>query len=500
MNKIYVKLSLFTIILLANACKIPFDEVDLNVKLTPEYAVPLVESNMDFRDLFDGFNGSAYLEVQADGTFKMVYKSKVLETLPFNLLTSLPTVSTFPVTHANMAAPFPMPSNTRIEALDFKNGFFKWRFDAQPVPLNVQITFHQLTKNGETFSRKFKLTNAVYKDSLDLTDWHCEPTQGYVGISYKATTDMGESVSLDNQGAYELTRFQAKMMKGYFGQFLVALPKDTVALEFFRNWRPNGKIVFSEPKITYNFENSFGFPIEARTSSAESINLAGQKMALQSPLTNGVNLPYPSINEMGTAKTFLLNIDNKNSNITDLFGSNPKSFSQSLIGISNLTNPSKVSGFITESSRLKASYIMEVPMIGAAQSFVVFDTIPLLFSNFSEATAAEFKLTTDNTLPLDMNLQAYFYNGSGILIDSLVDKQPVILRGAPTTTTGTTIGSNLAYNFIKMDAAKFTNVRSTQRIIVKYTVSSTNVGVNPVRINATQKFNLKLGVRVGVNL
>lgn len=500
MSKIYAFLLFLTLVCLSNSCKLPYDDVDLNVKLSPEYAVPLIETDMNMTDLFDGFDGNTYLQVQANGSFLMSYKGKTLETLPFNLFAGLPEVQTILIAQADMAIPFPAPSNMRIDAIDFKNGFLKWRFNAQATPLTVRLSLPQFTKNGVAFSKTFTLSNAAYRDSIDLTAWHCEPTMGNIVISCQANKANGESVSLVNQGAYELTRFEAKSMVGYFGQFLVALPKDTVALDFFKNWKPNGKIVFSEPKMTFEFDNSYGFPVQVRTSAAESTNQSGQKIALQSPLTTGINLSYPSLNEVGASKKVILTIDNKNSNLGDVISSYPTQFAHSVVGITNLGNTSKVAGFYTDAARLRASYNIEVPLVGTADKFAVFDTMVLDLSKFSEVTAAEFKLTTDNGLPLDMTLQGYFINSTGAVIDSLVTTEPVILRGAPTTPLGTTIGTSKAYNFIKMDAAKFTSVRSAKKIIVKYTVSSTNNGINPVRINADQSFGLKLGVRVGVNL
>ncbi len=499
MSKIHVLFFFLTIACL-NACKLPFDDTDLNVKLTPEYAVPLVETEKNMRDLFRGFDGDAYLQVQADGTFKMFYKSQVLETQPFNLFAGLPDVTTIPVLGAYMSKPFPSPSNTRIDAIDFKNGYFFWRFDAQTTPLTVTVSVPQFTKNGQTFSKTFTLGNTAYRDSISLKDWHCEPTLGNIVIMYEAKKASGEFVSLDNQGAYDITRFEARTMIGYFGQFLVALPRDTITLDFFKNWRANGKIAYSEPKMTYSFENGYGFPVQARTSTAESINQSGQKVALQSPLTSGINLPFPSLNEIGGSKSFSQVVDSKNSNISTVFESNPTAIAESFIGITNLNNTAKAAGFFTEAGRLKVSYTLEVPIVGTARDFVALDTLALDLSKFSEATAAEFKLTTDNGMPIDMNVQAYFISSTGSIIDSLVDKQPLILRGAPATATGTTIGSTLNYHFVKLDAAKFTNIRATKRVIVKYTVSSTNNGANPVRINANQYMSFKLGVRVGVNL
>ena len=62
MSKNYYLLPLFlTIASLLGSCKLPYDDVDLNVKLTPEYAVPLVETSMNIKDLFNGIDGGGHI-------------------------------------------------------------------------------------------------------------------------------------------------------------------------------------------------------------------------------------------------------------------------------------------------------------------------------------------------------------------------------------------------------------------------------------------------------
>jgi hypothetical protein len=493
-------LLLTTSVCLVSSCKIPFDEVDLNVKLTPEYAVPLVETDMNVQDLLGGFNGNAFLQLQSDGSFKMSYLSQTIETQPFNLFSGLPEVQTIPITQQDVVIPFPAPANTNIDVIEFKKGYFKWRFDPQPTTVTVKITIPQFTKNGQPFMTSFALSNAAVSDSINLAGWICEPTMGNIVINYKATKLTGESVSLNNQGDYAITRFESKSMKGYFGEFILPIPKDSFVFDFFKTWRPNGKIQFTEPVVTVNFDNSLGFPTRLLTTKVEGTNQAGEKIALQSPFSSGVDIDYPNLSQIGTSKKTTTTINNKNSNIVSVMGSYPTTLSYSFIALTNTGNTSKASGFLNDDSKLKMSVNIDIPLIGTAENFTVLDTMVLDLSKFSQVTNAEFKITTDNGLPLDMALQGYFINSSGVVIDSLVQKEPLILRGAPTTTLGTTIGTSPAYNFVKMDAAKFTSIRSAKKIIVKYTVSSTNNGANPVQINRSQNFNLKLGVRVGVDL
>jgi hypothetical protein len=502
MSKFYTLFVFLTLIFLTNACKAPFDEVDWNVKLTPEYAVPLVETTMNVRDLFDGFNGKAFLQIQPDGSFKMSSESQTIETQPLNLV-ALFTPQIIPITQNDVVISLPTTPGLnamRIDAIGFKNGYFVWQFAPQPIRIKVKITVPQIIKDGTSLTTEFTLTNVAVRDSISLQGWTCLPTMGNIVMRYEATNTSGQSVSLDNQGSYELSRFEYTNMKGYFGVFPLPSPKDSVAIDFFKNWRPNGKITFAEPTITCDFSNSFGFPIRVLTTNADGTSQTGAKIALQSPLTSGIPISYPSLSELGDSKRTILTIDSRNSNIVSFLDSYPTMFSYAFTALSNIGNTNKTAGFITEDSKIKLSMKMEIPLLGTAENFTVLDTLVLDLSKFTEVTQAEFKLTTDNGLPLDMAFQTYFINVSGAVIDSLSKNMPLILRGAPTTPQGTTIGTSLAYNLFKISDTQFTNIRKTKKIIIKYTVSSTNNGANPVQINASQNFNIKLGVRVGVDL
>ncbi len=498
MNQNYAFFAGLMLVFFISSCTKPFDSVDLNVNLTPEYAVPLVETNMNVQNLFEGFNGNAFLQIQPNGNFVMSSQSQTIETPLIDILGQIPTVMSIPILAKNMVRAFPKPDSMRIDVIDFKGGFFKWRFDAQSTPLKVTLTIPQITKNGASLKKEFTLSNEAIRDSISLKDWTCTPTQGVIVITYDATTALGESIALENKGSYELTNLAYKTIKGYLGVLLMPFPKDSITFDFFKNWRPNGKISFSEPRITYDITNPFGFPIRLRSSAIEGINQAGQKTSLTSTLMAGEDIAFPLLNEMGQSKKTTKVIDDKNSNIVQLLDNRPTALYYSCLAVANLTSNSNTIGFITDDSRLKMSLKMDIPLIGSAEKFAVLDTMVLDLSKFSEVSKAEFKLTTNNELPLDMALQGYFVDGSGIIIDSLVQNQPLILRGAATTTIGTTIGSSLAYNFIKIDEKKFAAIRTAKKIIVKYTVSSTNNGANPVKINASQNFNLKLGVRATI--
>ena len=160
----------------------------------------------------------------------------------------------------------------------------------------------------------------------------------------------------------------------------------------------------------------------------------------------------------------------------------------------------KMTGFISDASTLKVKMDMELPIFGTAKNFVAYDTLDINFAQFVEVGAAEFKLTTVNGLPLDVDLQGYFLSSSGSLIDSLSASAVPILRGAPTSPNGTAIGSTPNYKFVKMDTALFDRIRPARKMIVKYTISTSNNGSLPVRIGAGQRFEMKVGVRAGIKL
>ena len=137
-------------------------------------------------------------------------------------------------------------------------------------------------------------------------------------------------------------------------------------------------------------------------------------------------------------------------------------------------------------------------MEGAARNFEVNDTFPINLASAQDITKAEFKILTDNGMPIDVSLQGYFAKANGQILDSLYAQKAQILKGAPVGSNGLPTGISSAANIISVDAVKLNKIRETaKKLIIRYSFSTTNAGSVPVKLAAKQGVRLRIGVKFG---
>jgi hypothetical protein len=106
-----------------SSCSLAFDKIEKNGSLTPEIAVPLLETQYRLGDLMKGLGANDYLKIRPDGQFDMEFKGKYSETQMLNLLSSLPPVITLNIVNRNMTVPFPAPVGIKIDSMENGKSF-----------------------------------------------------------------------------------------------------------------------------------------------------------------------------------------------------------------------------------------------------------------------------------------------------------------------------------------------------------------------------------------
>ena len=86
------------------------------------------------------------------------------------------------------------------------------------------------------------------------------------------------------------------------------------------------------------------------------------------------------------------------------------------------------------------------------------------------------------------------------IIDSLVLNQPPLVLKSAATFNGIVVATTTSTEFVKVDADKFTKIRSATKIIVKYIMATAANGKDPVILKADQRFFLRVGVKTVLNL
>jgi hypothetical protein len=497
-KKYLLTVASFIAILIFSDCKInPFHDLE-PIGQDAEWAIPLVDTKKSFSEIIKDFDKQAFLQIAADGGLTLHYTGNYITKSSLDIFAQFQNIL-FPILDTAMVLPFSAPNGVDIDFVDIKKGTLIWAMVSPDEVLEVTLKIPQLSKNGQTFTKKFNISRIVSTDSLDLNGWRLDATSSdSIIIIHDARRANGTRVNLKNSGLFSIRDFEIKFAKGYFGKEVFDAPADIINIDFFDNWK-RGEVRFEDPRMTVTLDNSFGIPVRSVTKVADVISVNGSRLALKSPLTEGVDINYPKLTEIGQTKRTVVVLDKNNSNIKDVISANPVSIEYDIDGLTNPDPTQRAVGFMTDSSAFKLQVELDLPLHVSATTFEVTDTFDVNFNKDSELKTAEIKILSDNGMPIDLILQGYFLNNNQILDSLFTSNATFILKGAPVNSIGLPTGIQTQQTLVKVDSSKLQRIHNANKLVVKYAFSTTGNGVMPVKLMAAQQVRLRMGVKFNVN-
>lgn len=495
-------------LVLTTACN-QFNELEeiTKVDYQAEYAIPIVNTNISLEDLLEKLDDRTTLVVDPDGLIRLQYSGDVLRQTSAdvfaNINQTIASVPLIPITSKHEPLPFSSPDGLQMDRLDMKAGtFFYSAQNDHPFPVKFTLSSQQVTKNGQPL--QFSGTIAAYSGSgnkpmltnllapASLTDYTIIPTDDVVYIDYEALDPDGNPVDLSTV-VIRIQDLDFYYVEGYLGNQIYEGGRDTIVIDFFDSWT-QGDVYFEEPKITVNVENSFGIPTRSVFEVFNVFTVRNEILPIESSLIEqGIDFPYPTLNEKGEVKESSFTFTKDNSNIDQVLGSGPIAVDYEVNALTNPDQLTEIRGFITDSSYYKVRLDVDLPLYGQASSFIARDTFVLDFSTFQNVTAAEFKLVTDNGLPLSVDLQGYFMNEKGIIIDSLLQDQGRVIAAAPVNTEGIVTETSHNVQYVDMAEDRFANLQSAKKLLLVASFSTVNDGSVSVKVLNDQSTDIRLG-------
>jgi hypothetical protein len=482
------------------------DDLD-NLKVVnydAEFAIPLFSGSASFQDVLEAFDEGTYITILPDNLIQLNYRGDVISKSSDDIFDILSDYNGLPIPILDtvMGVAFDLPNNIDIDLALLKTGLVDWGYQIEHEgPLVVTVTIPNLTKDGQIFTVTKEHDAGVLATvhpTVDISEFTLTPSNDSIFVYYQAfRPNNGFADTLTNF----FMRFQdlkASYIEGYLGNELYELPRDTIKIEFFENWT-RGEVKFENPKLSVKVENGFGFPVRSQTNVLSILTVEGDSLGLESPaLDAGIDFEFPSLEEVGEIKTTLFSFDKNNSNIKDILNSNPVWVDYDIDAIPNPDNDTLIRGFMTDTSAFKVEVEVELPIHGSAKDFVAIDTFSVDFSEYNGVDYAEFKLVADNGIPIAVNLQAYFADDSGQVLDSLFVPTGNVLEAAPVDGSGEVMSRTETITYSTMNSSRFEQVKSAKYIYLQAVFSTTNEGATPVKIYSTQNVDFRMGMKIGV--
>jgi hypothetical protein len=467
-----------------------------------EFAIPLVDSRKNLKDLLDDYDKFASLEIDNKSNMILHYKGNIIAKNSLQIFDFASNLL-FPVLDTSFAIPIKQAGGVFLDSIKIKSGeMLLALMNNQTFPISLKITLPQFKKNGVVTVRDYMLNVGESKQAIiDLTAMDIVPIKDSIYIKYDAR-NIANNQRVILSGFLMATK-DAKISygRGYLGKDKFENNADTISIDFFKNWK-QGKVTFSDPKIIVRLENSFGIPVRSVVNKMDIEGVDGNVNSLTGQsVTNGVNVEYPKLNEVGKVKNTIFTLDKNNSNIDKIINSNPVKV---IYDIDGLINPdlAQLVGFFTDSSYFKLEVEVLLPIEGTATGFEVKDTFDLNWGDASSnIDSAEFKIVTENEMPIETSIQVYFADVNKIVVDSLFDTSKLLLKSAPIDANGLSAGKTTVINYAKMTGAKLQKLRNIgKNLIIKTAFSTTDSGAKNVKVLANQNVNIRIGLRFATKI
>jgi hypothetical protein len=510
--KLLKLLSLAVILAFISISCQPLEDLDKldEASYDAEYAVPIANAQLSLRKALEKADDLNAIYIDDEGIIHFQYSGDLITQSSEDIFESINgeiSGTPIPLLSKNMPVPLGDESGFNIDRLLFKEGTLAW-LGGNPFEEQVTVTVSvpQISKDGEIFSVTQTVSAAPSQGEVqnfvgfgDLTGYEVipDPVTDSIYLQYEFIRANGEPDFASFLVA-TFNELEFSYMEGYMG-VESHKGKDTIIIDFFDSY-VKGDIYFANPTVTFDVENAFGIPTRSKvnifevfTVRDETLNLSGEY------IDNGIDFPYPELDQVGVLEFGEFIFDKNNSNIDSILGSGPLAIHYDVDAITNPDMDTSIRGFITDSSYYKVKVEVDLPLYGNAVDFIARDTFDLNFDNYGEVDNMELKMITENELPLDVLVQGYMVDAKGEVLDSLFSEQSLVIESAVVDLQGFPSATTEKINFIEFTADKFERIRDTEQLILVASFYTTDEGTKSVYITESQNLNVRIGAKIGIS-
>jgi hypothetical protein len=496
-----------------------------NMLYNPSLAVNLLHGTLTMDDLLESIDSSQYVSVDDNGLLVINYHQDIYSFSANDVFTiprqdyiefffqSDQDFPPFPGSigqqiHFTRDSSYTFVTNRdeQFDSIFVKSGglqvFFSSTFQHD---VTFIVTLPSVTRNGVVLSETFTASNSSSDaQAIDLS-----------GCVVRLTNESGimklplhYDITIVNSGngidASQSINFQASLLDmhfsalyGYMGTYDLVNESDTVDFDFFSK-NLNGDLVFADPRISLNIDNSYGVPaalnlgfvsVSSRNSTTDTFTYSDNPVVISAPA-----LP-------GQSTSTSIDINNTNSNIVDIMASYPERF---YLNVTGQANPIGITftNFVLDTSKIDVDFDLKLPLDLKASGFSFGDTMDLDLSetfNDVDLDTIIFHLETSNSIPIDLTMQVYFTDSNYLVVDSLFSNTVVLASGVADA-SGIVTQASESVNNVYIGSDRLENLKRTRFAIFQPSIATYNEGTQFVKIYNTNGVSFKLFVQTQINV
>jgi len=482
------------------------------VRYDAAYAVPIIDSDVTLSELLGNVTEDVSFSVDADGLLRFRYEGEVPAVgsdIIFGQLEDIATGVAIFIERSRQAAPFGgAGEDVDVDELRIKSGALSYNLTNEyDRPVTVTLRIPDARKDGVPFETSSTLpawdgTGDVPTFSNsdmpeDLEGYILTIPQDSLYFEYDIVADDGEVLTPSRQTIVAFTNLRFSFMRGYLGRELYPGGRDTIEIDFFDSYQ-DGEIFFEDPTITMTLVNTFGVPALAQVSVLNVVDVEGNIIPITGQaVEEGFNFNYPTVPGDTAYTTFVF--DNSNSNIAEVLSARPVALDYEIDALINPDADTEIIGFLTDSAAYTATVRVELPLYGNASDFTVRDTFAIgIMDRYEDVRGVDFRLTTHNGLPLEIELAGTFLDAEGNALADLTDGRIQLLEAAPVDGEGNGTGVAERTNDITFEDTRLDAIRQAVSLVITLDISTTDNGTPFVRVTDDQTLRVLLGAIIRV--
>ncbi len=375
-----------------------------------------------------------------------------------------------------------------------------------PFPIEVYLTLPSATQGGNVVQHVIQVPGqGQVSQALDLSGARIDLTQdsdqpyNRIPVNFHILTmpPAGQVAFSAADGiTFELTIDQMNLDEawGYFGQVEEPIEAEQIDFDFDFSFidESSSPIFFDDARLTIEYENAFGFPIEAQLDLVAH-GRQNQAMPLSSP---ALHFDSPPMSQAGSIVQGTITLDGSNSNIVDMLSMYPTYFTYAGMGRINPQGDQGQTNYVLPSSYLLMHLDFDMPLRMRTQQLVIRDTVELSprDSLVGKVAFAEILLDYRNGFPFEASLKLNeLYSGTSIIEEARIPAASVDAEGkvhAPKEGRTT----------LALTADQVDLLLGADRLELILSLATTQGGQTPVALYTHYSIELGLGIRAELDV
>lgn len=517
------------LLLLLGACLDRYREIlpeRLRFVWDPAVAAPLVKASVTLDSLLSQIDTSDFVGVGSDGIITFSFEQSVATERAIDLYTLSNQLFSRTVNSAPaVTLPFPVDttftfSETFEEDIVTDQGELLdsvvMNMGDLLTRLNINTTANEglieliipaiKDENRDTLIQTFPFTNSgsgniVLTETEDLNDFVLQVVGSSgdrnkfrfivnTSLTYRNATVIGGS-SADIQ--FSLTNLVWAGIYGDLRSRDVPTAKGSVPFDIFRNI-DEGVFRLSDPRMTLRLRNSFGLPVGLDLSSISAVSREGTRVNMTgSVVDNPQLLAAPGFTQIGQAIETEIAFNSTTSNLADLLAILPVQLDYD---VSGTINPgAEANNFVLDTSQVVGTLEVEVPLSGSITNLTYETNFDVNLDSIDLAIdSAAIFITSQNSLPLDLDLQLYLLDDMGTIVDSLFQNSSDLILAAQVDSDGDVISATNHKTSLTADRGTLDALANAATIRLSIKVSTANGGTANVNLRPEYGISVQVGI------